>query len=87
MSIDFLAKALASVYDKDLVLDAVDEQSANALLAQADMWEIAGSDPGMGASSETKAIGLYMKMAAASLRAAANARREGIERRAAKGDR
>jgi hypothetical protein len=87
MSVDYLAKALAAVHDKDIVLDAVDEQAANSLLAQAYTWEIAGNDPAMGGSPQTQAMAAQMKIVAASLRAAANARREGIERRAAKGDR
>jgi hypothetical protein len=87
MSVDYLAKALAAVHDKDIVLDAVDEQAANALLAQAYTWEIAGNDPAMSGSPQTQAMAAQMKIVAASLRAAANARREGIERRAAKGDR
>ena len=87
MSIDCLVKALEKVYEKDIVLDAVDEQAANALQAQAYTWEVAGNDPAMSGSPQTQAMAAQMKIVAASLRAAANARREGIERRAAKGDR
>jgi len=85
MSIDHLVKALAMVYDKDVVLDAVDEQSANALLGQASTWEIAGNDPAMGGSAQTQAMAAQMNIVAASLREAANARLECIRRRAAKG--
>jgi hypothetical protein len=86
MSIDYLVKALEKVFDKDIVLDAVDEQAANALQAQAYMWEVAGNDPVMSGSPQTQAMAAQMKVVARSLLAAANARREGIERRAAKGD-
>jgi hypothetical protein len=84
---DCLVKALEKVFEKDIVLDAVDEQAANALQAQAYTWEVAGNDPAMSGSPQTQAMAAQMKIVAASLRAAANARREGIERRAAKGDR
>jgi hypothetical protein len=87
MSIDYLVKALEKVFDKDIVLDAVDEQAANALQAQAYFWEVAGNDPIMSGSPQTQAMAAQMKIVARSLLAAANARREGIERRAAKGDR
>lgn len=87
MSIDCLVKALEKVFEKDIVLDAVDEQAANALQAQAYTWEVAGNDPVMSGSPQTQAMAAQMKIVAASLRAAANARRESIERRAAKGDR
>jgi hypothetical protein len=86
MSTDYLVKALEKVFDKDIVLDAVDEQAANALQAQAYMWEVAGNDPVMSGSPQTQAMAAQMKVVARSLLAAANARREGIERRAAKGD-
>ena len=87
MSIDYLAKALDAVHDKDAVLDAVDEQAANALLAQAYTWEIAGNDVMLGASAQTLVMAAQMKVVAMSLRAAAKARMEAIDRRAAKGDR
>jgi hypothetical protein len=85
MSIDHLVKALEKVFDKDVVLDAVDEQASNALLAQASIWEIAGNDPAMGGSAQTQAMAAQMSIVAATLREAANARLEGIRRRAAKG--
>lgn len=85
MSIDYLVKALEKVVDKDIVLDAVDEQAANALLAQAYTWEIAGNDVMLGESAQTLVMAAQMKVVAVSLRAAAKARMEAIDRRAAKG--
>jgi hypothetical protein len=85
VSIDYLVKALEKVVDKDIVLDAVDEQAANALLAQAYTWEIAGNDVMLGESAQTLVMAAQMKVVAVSLRAAAKARMEAIDRRAAKG--
>jgi hypothetical protein len=85
VSIDCLVKALEKVFEKDIVLDAVDEQAANALQAQAYTWEVAGNDPVMSGSAQTQAMAAQMKVVARSLLAAAIARREAIERRAAKG--
>jgi hypothetical protein len=87
MSIDHLTRALHGAADQDAVLDAVDEQAANALLAQAYTWEIAGNDVMLGASAQTLVMAAQMKVVAMSLRAAAKARMEAIDRRAAKGDR
>jgi hypothetical protein len=86
MSVDFLSKALVAVHDQDVVLDAVDEQVAKALMEQGNAWEIAAAQAVLERAPATEVMAAQMRRVAASLWRAAEVRLQRIERRAAKGD-